>query len=87
MANFLDQLPLSDTERKLCAARGVKTALALAAMIAASREDFRRSIGDAARADAIESAVLALLTLEDRERLARPAPRFQLGARLDPPKG
>ena len=86
MADFLDQLSLSDPERKLVAGLGVKNALALAAMIAAAREDFRRLIGDAARADEIERAVTSLLAPEERKRLSEPAPDFRFGAKLTLPK-
>lgn len=86
MSDLFDQLALSDDERSLLAGLGVRTAMGLAAMIRASRDDVRRSIGDHARAVASERAVWALLTPEQRERPAQPVPPFELGARLTPPR-
>ena len=84
LAGFLDRLTLSDDERRALASLAAKTPSILAHMIAARRDDFRRMIGDDARANAIEEQLVTLLSPAERETLGAETPRFALGARTKP---
>jgi hypothetical protein len=83
--SFLDDLLISDVERRVLRATGARNAASLAQAIAANREAFRSRIGDDERAAAIERDLSALLSEEERQRLGAPSPSFPMGARLKPP--
>jgi hypothetical protein len=83
--DFLDRLNVSEEEGKKLAGLGARTPAALLAMRQASPEAFAGHLG-AARADQIAAELLALLSDEERQRLAAPLPPGRaLGARLAPP--
>lgn len=82
--DFLEGLNLTDEERRQLRAIGVSSPLALAHMIKASRDAFRKMIGE--RADEVERSLLASLSPDERATLDEPLPpRFSLGASLGRP--
>ena len=82
--SFLDQLPISDEERKKLVSFGANSAYAILAMRKASKEAFDAYIGPE-RAEIIAGYLGNLLTPSEKESLSKPpkAPGV-LGARLGP---
>ena len=86
MADYLDNLDLSDEERTKLRALGVKTPYALLSLRKASKAAFDQHLGSPQRADAIELNLRTLLTAEELAQLNRPARQGgRLGARSGPP--
>jgi hypothetical protein len=83
--DFLRRLNVSEEERRKLASLGASTPLALLAMRQAAPEAFEAHLGPQ-RAGPIAAELFALLSDEERERLAEPAPLpGALGARLSAP--
>lgn len=88
MADFIDNLSVSDTERAKLRALGVRTPLAILSMRKAAAKAFDDHFG-AERAEAIATELKGLLSEVELETLNQPMRAGgYLGARLDlPPKG
>jgi hypothetical protein len=85
-APFLSQLGLSEEEHRKLAAIGAASPAMLLGTYHASMDAFERLLGRD-RAREIAAKLGEMVSAEDRERLASPAPRFPTGARPGkPPK-
>ncbi len=82
---FVTRLRLSDEERRRILSLGASTPLALLAMRKASPAAFEEFFGHE-RAEQIASALLEMLSDQERKLLEAPSPRLpKLGARLRSP--
>lgn len=84
MADFIDQLQVSQEEREKLRALGAKSPFGLLSLRKASQEAFDMQFG-ADRAEAITEQLRRLLTPAELQQLSQPIRRGgSLGARLEP---
>lgn len=81
---YLQAPDITDDERRKLSALGATSLLALVHMIRAAASSFRALVG-LERADAIEQALVAALTPEEKALLDEPPRRFPLGVAAGPP--
>ena len=84
MPDWIDDIAGSEDASRKIRTLGASSPLMLAGVIKSAREHFHSLIGDAAHADDIERRVLEALSPAEREVLQKPAPKYSLGARLEP---
>jgi hypothetical protein len=85
VADFIDQLQVSQEERVKLRALGAKSPLSVLSLRKASQEAFDRHFG-ADRADSIAEQLRSLLAPDELQQLEQPVRRpGSLGARLDLP--